>query len=275
MSQEDDNYEPNDWYDEAFDLSSYDETWLSTIDGLGYQYDLDWYEIYIDPGYQRLIVDLQFTHADGDIDLDVLEVKTSIHRVAESWSTTDDEYIDYIIDSPGTYYIVVYSYSGNAGNAYDLWWDGAVGMPPPDDFYEDNDWSDEAFDLSSYEDIWLSDINGLGIQADYDYYEINVDPGYEHLQVNATFVHADGDIELVVYESSGPAVAFSLSSTDNESIDIIVSSPGTFYIEISGWDNANEYDLWWNDILVPDTITVTNPDSTCLLYTSPSPRDRS
>jgi len=246
-TSQEDNYEPNDWYDEAYNLSLWKEKWLSTDSGPGYQHDLDWYEIYIDPGYQRLKVNLTFTHAQGNIDLDVLEVKTSIHSVTKSWSTTDNEYIDYIIDSPGTYYLVVYG--DNAGNEYDLWWNNTIGMPPPDDNYEDNDWKDEAYNLSLYEDTWLSDFNGLGIQADYDYYEIYVDPGYEHLLVNVTFTHADGDIELVVYESSGSAIAFSLSGTDNESIDIIVSSPGTYYIEISGWDFANEYDLWWNDTL--------------------------
>ncbi len=65
----DDNYEPNDVMASAYDLSSDEQTWLSTIDGLGVQSDDDWYQIDVTPGFERVIVELQFTHANGDIDL--------------------------------------------------------------------------------------------------------------------------------------------------------------------------------------------------------------
>jgi hypothetical protein len=115
----DDNYEPNDYMASAYDLSSDERTWLSNIDGMGVQSDEDWYQIYVNSGSERVIVDLQFTHADGDIDLRLYNA--SGIRLATSDSLTDDEHVDYTVSASGTYYIMV-NY-GNACNIYDLWWD--------------------------------------------------------------------------------------------------------------------------------------------------------
>ena len=54
----DDNYEPNDIYEMAYDQSTFEQTWLSDIAGLGVQDDQDWYKLYISPGFERLVIDL-------------------------------------------------------------------------------------------------------------------------------------------------------------------------------------------------------------------------
>ncbi|GAG29591.1 unnamed protein product, partial [marine sediment metagenome] len=102
--------------------------WLSTISGPGVQADDDWYEIDVTSGEENLIVDLTFTHAAGDIDLEVYDSGGAL--VANSYSTTDDEHIDTVLPSPGTYYLLVHW--GNAGNSYDLWWDDSSFGPGPD-----------------------------------------------------------------------------------------------------------------------------------------------
>ena len=86
---------------------------------MGVQSDDDWYQIYVNSGLERVVVDLQFTHADGDIDLAL--VNASGITLENSFSITDDEYINYTVSASGTYYISVYF--ANAGNTYDLWWD--------------------------------------------------------------------------------------------------------------------------------------------------------
>jgi len=237
----DDNYEENDDWDQAFDLSSDEQTWLSTIDGPGFQSDEDWYEIYITPGYERLVVDLTFTHSEGDIDLDVYD--TSLTLITGSWSVTDNEYINYIVPSSGTYYLLVYY--GNLGNEYDLWWDDILYTGPTDDNYEPNNDYTQAYDLSSYEGIWLSTIDGLGVQADDDWYEIYITPGNERLVVELTFSHAAGDIDIDVYDASLTLITDSWSMTDNEYINYIVPSSGTYYLLIYWGDAGNEYDLKW------------------------------
>lgn len=117
----DDNYEENDDFWSAYDLTSREQQWLSTIDGIGIQKDYDWYEIYILKDFQHLIVELQFTHASGDLTLYVLDSSdSSINIVTLSASVTDDEYVDYLLPSSGTYYLVVWG--DDLGNIYDLRW---------------------------------------------------------------------------------------------------------------------------------------------------------
>jgi len=124
----DDWYEENDFLLEAYHPGfGWEQTWLSEIDGFGVQADDDWYEIYVSPGYERLVVDLRFYDFDGDIDLAVFDAAGQL--MAASESVTDDEWIDCVLPTSGTYYLAIYY--GNAGNPYDLWWDDLV--PPAAD----------------------------------------------------------------------------------------------------------------------------------------------
>ncbi|MFX1258404.1 MAG: clostripain-related cysteine peptidase [Promethearchaeota archaeon] len=244
-----DTYEENDNYLSAYDLTLYEQTWLSSIDGQGIQADEDWYEIHIDSNFERLIVVLQFIHAYGDIDINVYTWEdNSFNLIIKSWSTTDNEYIDFVVPSSGTYYLRVYR--GNAGNGYDLWWDD-LSISSVDDAYEENDGDTSAYDLSSYKQIWLSSIEGLGIQSDEDWYEVYIDPGYEYLVVVLQFNDLDGNIDLDVYNSGGFLIKSSTSMTDNEYINYDLPSSGTYYLRIYGEDAGNIYDLWW-DVLIGD-----------------------
>jgi len=239
----DDNYEENDVYTSAYDLSSNELTWLNTIDGFGTQSDDDWYEISITPGYEHLMVNCTFTHAAGDIDV-VVYFSDGTTVITGSLSVSDNEYIDYILPSSGTYFIFVFG--DNAGNQYNLWWDDLL-APWADDNYEENDADTTAYDLTMDEQTWLNTIDGYGMQYDYDWYEIYVTPGYENVLVDLQFTHASGNMDLGLINSSLSLVAASTSSTDNEYIDIVVSSAGTYYIYIEGDDAGNTYDLWWDD----------------------------
>lgn len=118
-SSSDDAYEENDTQGTAYNLSNLEQQWLDTISGSGMQADEDWYEIYVTPNYQKVLIDCRFTDADGDIDIALYDA--SGVRLASSTSVSDNEYIDYTVSSGGTYYIKVYY--GDAGNSYNLWWD--------------------------------------------------------------------------------------------------------------------------------------------------------
>ncbi len=124
---EDDAYEENDYYYEAYNLSNYKEIYLSSIEGAGIQGDDDWYEISINSGYESLIVDLIFTHAHGDIDIQVYD-SNGTQLITLSQTSTDNEYIDYILPSSGIYYLRVYGV--DVGNSYDLWWNNELAIPP-------------------------------------------------------------------------------------------------------------------------------------------------
>jgi len=113
----DDNFEPNDTFAEPYDISSSSGVWLSSWGGFGIQGDEDWFSIVVGASEDRVFVDLTFTHADGDIDIELWDPTGAV--LAKSASVDDDEHIDKTV-VPGTYYLRLYY--GNQGNAYDLLW---------------------------------------------------------------------------------------------------------------------------------------------------------
>lgn len=117
-----------------------------------------------------------------------------------------------------------------------------------DDSYEPNNFLSSAYDISSYENSWLSDISGLGKQSDEDWYKIYVNSGDTNIQAELTFTHADGDIDLVLYDPSGSFLISSRSSTNDEYIDYEVTQEGFYYLKVYYGNNGNSYNLRWNSI---------------------------
>jgi hypothetical protein len=78
------------------------------------------------------------------------------------------------------------------------------GNAQAEDAYEPNDTLAAAWHPGyNWVRTWLSSINGLGIQADEDWYQIDVDPGSVRVQVDCRFTHAEGDIDIALYDSTG------------------------------------------------------------------------
>jgi|GEM_PF-2095019 len=353
----DDNYEDNDDIASAYAFN--EQTWLQSVDDYGVQGDFDYYEIYMTSGFSHLVVDLQFLHGLGDIDLAVYNNTGAL--ITTSTSVTDDEYIDFNLPTSGEFYYLLV-YGANAGNFYDLWWDDLqpnkdieaefvagdtyalagstvnvdlqftnhgysqtgvfsygiylstdltittgdiqilenpimlnagetyadsllVPLDPAilgwyyyglivdvyndesefdesnnamaygtialiDDNYEENE--DTASAYSVPEGVWLNTISGLGCQADADWYEFDVRPGFEHINITCLFDNAGGDLELYFYNSTGHFIAGGFSSTDNEYIEVTVPTSGIHHLLILGGSDGNTYDLRWNGI--PPTI---------------------
>ncbi|MFO7889180.1 MAG: carboxypeptidase regulatory-like domain-containing protein [bacterium] len=252
---QDDNYEENDDYTTAYNLSSYEGTWLSSINGSGVQLDEDWYEIYVDPGELYLNIDVIFNHSDGNIDIGIYN--GSLTWLGWASSTTDNESLNLILPQGGTYYIKVHW--GNAGNTYDLKWKTSV--IPPDDNYEENDVYTSSFNLTTHEGVWLSSVNGSGIQLDYDWYEIYADAN-DYLYIETTFTHSEGNIDIVLTNDSMILLGYSWSMTDDEIINIQVTSPGTYYFVVYGENKGNSYDLKWESSSTDTNPPTWNPDPT-------------
>ncbi len=121
-----------------------------------------------------------------------------------------------------------------------------------DDNYENNNTIETAFDLSTQEQTPLSEINGLGVALDDDFFEIEVTNGFLDLSVDLFFNNSQGNLDLLLFDATGTQIAASTSSDDNESIDILLPEPGTYYVQVTSGDgifSGNSYDLQWDDVI--------------------------
>jgi len=249
ISLTDDIYEPNDTMATAFDLSTYAGITISAVE----LDDSDWYMIYVTPGQNRVQVDLRHLDAEADIDVELYDAAGVV--LFNASSTTDNEFIEFDVDpAGGTYYIFVDTFGTGTsiGATYTLLWDAIA--PLTEDNYESNNTPATAYNLSFLEATWLSDIFGSGISNDVDWYTIDVTAGWTQVIIDATFLHADADIDIRLYDATGTnLLASSTSITDNERINFNVGAAGTYKIEVrtSGTYNNATYDLWWDDVPVP------------------------
>ncbi|ELR98770.1 pre-peptidase C-terminal domain-containing protein [Gloeocapsa sp. PCC 73106] len=240
----DDSYELNNSLDQAYDFSNNAGNLLSTIAGAGIAWDNDFYAINVPEGAEELSVEALFNHSAGDIDLSLYDSQGNL--VESSVSTENNESINIPSPTAGTYYIDVYPYEVT-GNTYDLRWETVGGgSGGGDDGYELNNSLDQAYDFSNSAGNLLSTIAGAGIAWDNDFYAINVPEGAEELSVEALFNHSAGDIDLSLYDSQGNLVESSVSTENNELINIPSPTAGTYYIDVYPYEvTGNTYDLRW------------------------------
>ncbi len=252
----DDAYEPNDTLGTATVLPS--ATWLSSVNGLGVHSDEDWYRLDVPSGYERVQIVCSFRHAEGDIDMDLCD--STGNTISYAMSSTDNEYIDFIVPAAGSYYLVLWG--AEAGNSYDLWWKG---LPTFEDQYEPNNTLATAF-TGLPKSTWLSAVDGPGQQKDDDWYQIRVtDPGYKRVVVECTFLQSEGDIDIILYTANGTQLVYDFTNTDNELIDFVVPSTGDYYVKVCFGNKGNTYDLRWNTLAgdLPDllSVAITGPAS--------------
>ncbi|MDJ0729968.1 MAG: peroxidase family protein [Crocosphaera sp.] len=121
-----------------------------------------------------------------------------------------------------------------------------------DDNYENNNTIETAFDLSTQEQTLLSEINGLGIALNDDFFEIEVTNRFLDLSVDLFFDTSQRNLDLLLFDATGTQIAASTSLNDRESIDLILKEPGTYYANVTsgeGTFSGNTYDLRWDDVL--------------------------
>lgn len=328
----DDNYEVNNEFSQAYDLSAHKYQWLSDIDGLGQAADEDWYKINVPQANSKIKIECVYTSLDGDLHLRLYDSENNMLAYAETWG--DTEIMEYICETEGDYYFKVYSYYDDyMGNEYDLRWDipgfsldgdlnfdkiiagtsaekkfsivnsGAeeleiteiicpqdfevnwkagtiaagnqqevlLSFTPKDgilyegelkvvaasgeyklisvsgeayleDGYEENDYKEQAYDLSGNEGKWLSEINGPGYLNNQDVYKIQLDVGRKVI-VNCKHSYEQGNIDIGVSNSYDSFICFSESESDMETMSWMSEDDGIYYIYVYGADMGNKYDL--------------------------------
>ncbi|KKN20284.1 hypothetical protein LCGC14_0937220, partial [marine sediment metagenome] len=251
LSALEDGYEPNNFMGSAYDLTAYNDNWLSWINLNGTLRDDDWYNISVTGGNHRVRLNLTYTYALGDISM---ELWNSTMPMIMSNTTTDDEFIDFIVPADGIYSIKVFGFNPVLNNTYDLWWNTTL---PPDDLYEENDISgyDPQYTLSSYEGKWLSEINGIGIQADDDWYTIYMPTEREKIIIELENLNpASGYIDMELYDAGVTlnGSSFNVANNTKKIEEFIPTDGGYYFIKVFGDDNSTSYDLKWYSIASDD-----------------------
>ncbi|KKL85184.1 hypothetical protein LCGC14_1957270, partial [marine sediment metagenome] len=231
----DDNYEPNDDYLNATDITTNENSWLPF--GPGIQWDDDWYKIQADVGEERLRVEVvsDYTAAFGF----EIYAYNGTDLVIPPMAWTNGTVIETNVPEPGFYYVKVFG--TNLGYEYDLWWDD---FSSSEDYYEPNNFYWEAYQIPS--SSWLP--FGPGVQGNDDWYKISLGPKEEQLYVDLTFTHELGNIDLEIWalNASGfTQLAGNYSLDDDEYIELNWTLNRELWILVFGENKSNSYDLWW------------------------------
>lgn len=121
-----------------------------------------------------------------------------------------------------------------------------------DDAYEPNNSRFSSYNLSAYPEQWLDSIAGPGRHRDDDWFGISVPAGERRVKVDCLFTHIAGNLELALVNTDGSVVATSASSTNNESIDVVVPISGTYFVRVYGMENSGStYNLRWETMPPP------------------------
>lgn len=203
--------------------------------------DWDFYKVFV-PGGATLTVDLQFVHADGNIDLQVTRGNDA-NNVVSSKSVTDNETVTITNNGAGETYIVqVYGtgMANNSRNYYDmdvlLEYDDVCVNPVIAGL---DKVTAKTLGASAHENLQLCE----GTQHWYKLELLSGDELVAKMDLNSRF----GDIEIELLDSNQTVVANDPRSANLKGVEYDVAVSGTYYLRIFTRDGAylrGSYDLW-------------------------------
>jgi predicted RNA-binding protein with TRAM domain len=206
----------------------------------------DWYQ-FTAGNTGPLVASLAFTHALGDIDMQLTDAGGGV--LASSSSITDAESINFPVTSGQTYYLRVYGFNGSINPNYTMTLNGPDLTP---DYLEADDTLATARNLGAAGDRVFPDLN-LHSGTDNDYYRLTT-TGSGDLTVGITFTHAFGDVDMQLLDAGGGVLATSSSTGNSESITRPVAAAGeVYFVRVYGFAGMTnpDYDLTVNGPDIP------------------------
>lgn len=189
--------------------------------------DEDYFDVILSGG-ETVNVDVQFSHAEGDIDIQLLGFLGI--PLESSASSTDNESVSYTASNTGLFTIRVALFTDTGtmpGNPYSI--TVTINQAPPQmctaDAFEPNDTSAAASSLS------LGSTPNLHQCTDDDFYAFSLSQG-QTVDVTTTFSDAEGDIDIELLDPSGTSVASGVTNTDNETLSYTVATSGTHRLHV-------------------------------------------
>ncbi len=162
-------------------------------------------------------VAIEFTHSSGDLDLELLDADRIPIRRSATINNVEQVSLNEFV--PGTYYVRVFGY-GSATNTFSLTIEAPAG-DIPQDAYEANNQLENASNLGTLQGV--NEYGQLTIHNsdDRDFYKFTTAAtGRADDSIRLNFVHARGDLDVRLRNSSGVVIASSSSVRDFEEISL-------------------------------------------------------
>jgi hypothetical protein len=204
----------------------------------------------------QIVVD-GFQHASGDIDVQLYDATGTFLRGSGSTSNSESISLEGLI--PGEYSVKVFGYAGATNPQYQLQINAPVvdaNNPNPNpgnatinrDSKEDNDTFATATNLgttrgdptrvvSAIQD--QIDLPNLTIEAaDDDWFKFRKTSA-GNVDVQLTFEHDYGDVDLEVRNSDNQLIGQSQGTSDSETVSFNAAAQGTYYVRAYGYQGAS------------------------------------
>jgi hypothetical protein len=227
----DDSYEQNDTRATAKNLGTL--TTSTTIGNLVQADANDWYRFTTTArGTTSSNVSLAFTHAQGDLDLELYN--SFGQRLKISQGVTNGETVSLSGLAAGTYFARVYGYRGVTNPSYSLTINPGSTVTPPaptDDAYEENDSLATAANLgtltanASLSNLVMADAN------DWFRFETTATGGSADV-ISLGFQNTQGNLALQLVNASGTVLASSNGTGNTESVSLAGRAAGTYYARV-------------------------------------------
>jgi hypothetical protein len=235
--------EPNDTQAKAHDLRTVQGSEMLTNLSISSSTDQDWFAFTTTAtGRTGDLARIDFSNDQGDLDLALYNSSGAL--LASSTTVDDFEQVNLAGLSAGTYYLEVYGYEGATNAQYTLSLRAPETSVNPDPL-EPNNAPNLATDLGKGGgSISLPELTIT--PGDADYFKLTTDAtGTAASHVGISFLNAQGDLQLALFDGSLNQLRTSFTSGDGEQISLQGLPAGTYYIEVFGASAsvANHYAL--------------------------------
>jgi subtilisin family serine protease/subtilisin-like proprotein convertase family protein len=230
LAVEPDEREPNDSFAKAADFGELQNSAFTNL-SIHAPGNEDYYRF--TPGMSgTLTADVLFKHSAGDINAALYDADETL--LAAATSTSDHERIFYPVTSGEVYYLRVYGEGRAVNPFYSL--ELNVSETPMGDRFEPNDSRENAHEFGEITSVEYADLS-IHLPGNDDFYRFS--PAIAGaLAADVLFSHVAGDLDAVLYDSSGNRLTYSESRTNNERIVWNVTAGTTYYLQIYGYQGA-------------------------------------
>ena len=216
-----DSFEPNNTFGTARDLGSSTSTYSLTIEPAG---DVDVFR-WRAPGNGVVRFDALFSQSQGDLDLRLYD--SAFNQIDASVSLDDNERVRATVSQNQELYIKVSEFSGTQVVPYGF--KATFIQPDAIDASALNNSLSTATNLGTGNKS-LSNLN-IHNSSDVDYFRWTATISGQ-LKVDATFLHAEGNLNVSVMDLSGTELTSSSSQTNNEQALLNVTAGSSYIVKV-------------------------------------------